>query len=77
MYSSFMVSFAGRWESLVRYAAKILKLGQGQNHEITFRVNKENWAEQPWQLDASSTQVAPRMDGFGGNPIFSNIAASR
>lgn len=44
---------------------------------ITFRVNKENWAAQPWQLEASSTQVAPRIDGLGGNPIFSNIATGR
>jgi len=39
-------------------------------------VNKENWTEQPWQWDASTTQLAPRIDGFGGNPIFSNMAAS-
>jgi len=41
-----------------------------------FLVNKENWTEQPWQWDASTTQVAPRIDGFGGNPIFSSMAAS-
>ena len=44
---------------------------------ITFRVNKENWSTQPWKLEASSTQVAPRIDGLGGNPIFSNIATGR
>jgi len=47
-----------------------------RKREITFLVNKENWTEQPWQWDASTTQLAPRIDGFGGNPIFSNMAAS-
>lgn len=50
-------------------------LCKGEKLEITFLLNKENWTEQPWQWDASTTQAAPRMDGFGGNPIFSNIAA--
>lgn len=32
-----------------------------------------NWEEQDWQLEASRTQLLPRNEGFGGNPIFSNI----
>lgn len=34
---------------------------------------KENWEEHPWQCVASITQLFPLSDGFGGNPIFSNI----
>lgn len=34
---------------------------------------KVNWEEQPWQCEESTTQVFPLRDGFGGNPIFSNI----
>jgi hypothetical protein len=49
---------------------------KGKPEAITFLVNKENWAEQPWQWDASTTQVAPRKDGLGGSPIFSSMAGS-
>jgi hypothetical protein len=49
---------------------------KGKEQDITFLVNKENWTEQPWQWDASTTQLAPRIEGFGGNPIFSNMAAT-
>ena len=34
---------------------------------------KVNWEEQPWQCEASTTQLLPRSDGFAGKPIFSNI----
>ena len=37
---------------------------------------KVNWEEHPWQWEASTTQLFPLRDGFGGNPIFSNIFPS-
>lgn len=45
-----------------------------QNYKkATLRLMKVNWEEQPWQCEASATQLFPRSEGFGGNPIFSSI----
>jgi hypothetical protein len=43
---------------------------------LTLRLMKVKFAEHPWQLDASTTQLFPRSEGFDGKPIFSNMVNS-
>jgi hypothetical protein len=43
---------------------------------ITLRLMKVKLAEHPWQLEASTTQLFPRREGFDGKPIFSNMVNS-